>query len=580
MKVPAAAQEVDLQPGTEENIASCSSSINQHDYWNLPAEKVNRVIQTEMSFAKHDTCVSTRYLEPDDGSTENNVLRAVSRVSVMQEIPEPVIPLEWENTAHFQNDWIDKIYEHQSDLLPADKIATDKDLRTWFAYYYNEETPNLSKIGCRLCRDYYDKFKLASNYKSAMALPEGTLRAKKKKNTDLINEHPKTSSHLAVINKLKEEQQNQLPTIMTTVQEEEEVRHNKIYQITSNMIKTVYAEVRMNIPFQYHPYMVELLKLHGVNVGFHHYDARSATRMVDVISSSMHKTLLETLKQNNYPCSLIVDTSSSIGLFHYLSVLIQTLEKERPVVYFYKLIEVGQDSTATGLMNAFETSLYQEKIDITGFFKNNLVGFGADGASVNLGPKGGFIVKLKEFAQGRDIYSVWCMPHRLELAIKAALKENPNMNTVDEGTTALNNFYNSRSYKRKAHLRQHAIVENLDLYELHYAFRERWIMSDYTAIRAVIKGWALFVSDLESIQLEPEFERDWELAKGVEKLITCRTFVIGLHFLFDLLEGLKKFSVLAQQSAGILIGKEQFRLDLLKLIQDLKKIMGLILLHY
>lgn len=563
-----------MTPEVPVNVESCSSSIGQSEYWGLSSNKVNRIIQTEMTFANHDTCISTRDIEVNDGSVEDIVSRAVNRVTAIQEVPEPVIPLEWENTAHFQNNWINQIYEHQSDLLPADKIATDKDLRTWFVYYFNEEDPKSSKYGCRLCTEYYDKFKLASNHKSSFSLPGGTLRTTKKKNTDQINEHPKTNGHFSVIEMLKEEQKNRLPKIMTTVQETEEQRHNEINKITANMMKTVYAEVRMNTPFQYHPFMVELLKLHGVNVGYHHYDKNGAQRMSAVISSEMHKTLLEALVKNNYPCSLIIDGSTSIGLYHYLTVLLQTLENERPVVYFYRLIDVGQDSSATGLMNVFESSLSKEKIDITAYLKRNLVGFGADGASVNLGRKGGFIVKLNEFVGGREIYSVWCMPHRLELAIKAALKANPGMYIVDEAITALTNFYNSRSYKRKAHLRNHAMAENLDLYELHFAFRERWIMSDYTAIRAVIKGWALFVSDLEQIQTEPEFQKDWDIAKGILKLIKSRTFVISLHFLFDLLEGLKKFSTIAQQSAGVLIGKEQFRLDLLEFIMELKESNG------
>ena len=112
---------------------------------------------------------------------------------------------------------------------------------------------------------------------------------------------------------------------------------------------------------------------------------------------------------------------------------------------------------------------------------------------------------------GRNLYSVWCMPHRLDLATKAALKENPEINTIDDIITILTKFYNSRSYKIKAHLRAHALRENSGLCELHYAFRERWVMSDYTAVEAVVKGWQLFVSDLTDIQTESDFRSDWDI---------------------------------------------------------------------
>ena len=59
-------------------------------------------------------------------------------------------------------------------------------------------------------------------------------------------------------------------------------------------------------------------------------------------------------------------------------------------------------------------------------------------------------------------------------------------------------------------------------------------------------------------------------AKGIENQLVSRSFVLGIHFSFDLLVGLKRFSLISQKSAGILVGKEQFRLDLLAFILDLK----------
>ena len=94
-------------------------------------------------------------------------------------------------------------------------------------------------------------------------------------------------------------------------------------------------------------------------------------------------------------------------------------------------------------------------------------------------------------------------------------------------------------------------------------------MSDYTAVRAVVRGWNIFIEDLQNIQVEDDFKKDWDLAKGIENLLRSRSFVLGLHFMFDLLETLKKFSVMTQKSAGILVGKEGKRLNLLKALEDL-----------
>ena len=56
------------------------------------------------------------------------------------------------------------------------------------------------------------------------------------------------------------------------------------------------------------------------------------------------------------------------------------------------------------------------------------------------------------------------MPHRLELAVKATLKEMPDMLKVDDTISSLINFYGS--YNRRAHLRQQANKKELKLLEV------------------------------------------------------------------------------------------------------------------
>jgi hypothetical protein len=41
-------------------------------------------------------------------------------------------------------------------------------------------------------------------------------------------------------------------------------------------------------------------------------------------------------------------------------------------------------------------------------------------------------------------------------------------------------------------------------------------MSDYTAVRAVLKGWKFFNSDLQMKQDDTKFGKYWARAKGIE----------------------------------------------------------------
>ena len=71
---------------------------------------------------------------------------------------------------------------------------------------------------------------------------------------------------------------------------------------------------------------------------------------------------------------------------------------------------------ATGLFGAFERALAYLKLDQQ---PSKLIGFGCNGANFNMGDNG-----VKELIQSDRpwVVTVWCFAHRLELAIKDALK--------------------------------------------------------------------------------------------------------------------------------------------------------------
>jgi len=100
----------------------------------------------------------------------------------------------------------------------------------------------------------------------------------------------------------------------------------------------------MNIPFDSHQHIVGLQKLNGIELGFHHYERRSAVRMVESISSTMKMALLQHIKTSESTMSIIVDTSTDASQNNYLIVYIQTLESQYPRIYFYRLIRLQSET--------------------------------------------------------------------------------------------------------------------------------------------------------------------------------------------------------------------------------------------
>jgi hypothetical protein len=80
---------------------------------------------------------------------------------------------------------------------------------------------------------------------------------------------------------LKESYANTLRGILDSHQQSQTIPSNHL--VTSNMIRTVYAEVKLNIPFSLHFDLINLLKQNGFNIGVHHYERRSATRIAESI---------------------------------------------------------------------------------------------------------------------------------------------------------------------------------------------------------------------------------------------------------------------------------------------------------
>ena len=164
--------------------------------------------------------------------------------------------------------------------------------------------------------------------------------------------------------------------MFTDVQAKKDTKYSQV-EATSKMFRTVYAEIRANIPFNQHKVIVELQKTHKINLGTHYSTKEGAMGIVESISRQMHEKLLANLKTEKNPISLIMDTSDDFQKRHYLSVMFQTIEKNRPVVYFYRLIELTSDERGKGLYDALIGAL--EEDDLLNHIKTNLVGFTSDG---------------------------------------------------------------------------------------------------------------------------------------------------------------------------------------------------------
>lgn len=203
------------------------------------------------------------------------------------------------------------------------------------------------------------------------------------------------------------------------IQTREDEANEGVLKITSAMFRTVFVEIKKNIPFNTHSSIVVLQQMHGVKMGFHHYEKCGATAMMESMSSLMHKNMINHMLSKNLPFSMIIDGSTDSTESHLLIIYFQILENNVPVVCLYRLLETSSDRTAAGLFKTLKNAMLTEESDLFSYFKRNLVGYAFDGERVMSGYTGGLISHIRQITDN-PIYAVHCMAHRLHLAIQKA----------------------------------------------------------------------------------------------------------------------------------------------------------------
>ena len=394
-----------------------------------------------------------------------------------------------------------------------------------------------------------------SKYKSLLAAKEGKeFSSSLMYNIKKLREHSKTAVHVAVINYLKTTKAKTLADEFKEAERKQNDRDLGKYRATANMLRIVYTEVKLNIPLTSHQTLIQLISTTGGEVGIHHYERTSATRMAKFISDIFHQNLVNYILKSDGPWSIICDGSTDAWQNHYLVVLLQGIEENLPKVYLYRLILIGSDETAQGLLDLIVDAFGSD--GILDKMENNLIGFAADGASVNLGKKAGLGVKLQEVV-GRPLVIQHCLAHRLHLAIRNVFqskKEFKYMFHFESLLKKLYQFYYNKGHKRKAHLRE--MMEDVDeeIFTLNNILEVRWIASEKSAVDRVIRHYPVIIKHLMEVSESGGFDKKTkQSAKNIKNKLIEKNFVVLLHFLADLLGILSQSSLQFQMRYGTLI---------------------------
>lgn len=444
------------------------------------------------------------------------------------------------------------IKDNQKGLIPPKTVQKNK---VWFQYLPNSAQPAESRYRCRICSKYYDQIGLPQNQKPVLATERGQLYKDYKKNHEAISSHASSSMHLNIVSFLKGESAKRQRTEISQHEQTEEMNDSARLLITARMFRSVFVLNKLSLPYFDHKGLVTLQKLNGLDMGYHHYEHTGCTKMSLFMSDDMHDILIEYLVENQMPISIIVDDTTDLSAVHYMIVYFQTIEENRPVIYFYKLIEITSE-TGEAHFNVLISAWMNEKTAFVEYMKQNLVGFASDGHPINIGEQNGMIAYLRRWAS-KPLFAIHCMAHRLELVVSHAFSIDEDIEEmseyIDKTLNEVYSFY-GRSHKRKTHLKQTADSMKKFFYELKKIIDIRWVASDYNSMKALYSMWDILVKDLRMIAEDENFKQDTKkTANELKKRLIGKRFLLLFTLNFDIMSELSLFSLEMQKRSALLI---------------------------
>lgn len=208
-------------------------------------------------------------------------------------------------------------------------------------------------------------------------------------------------------------------------------------------------------------------------------------------------------------------------------------------IYYFVGITSVEKADAAGIVSAIDGVF--KKLDVSDY-KQKLVGFGSDGASVNTGKKNGVIAQLKK--QQPVLVGIHCHAHRLELAYKDALKKQSQHAKAEELLSSLYYFYRNSPLNRADLKRSYSVLELPTAIPTRIG-GTRWLPHWLRALENMWKGYPAIVR-YETGTSQTRKNEALGKARGILKLLLDYDLLAYAQFLTDVISTLSRLSLMLQ----------------------------------
>ena len=294
------------------------------------------------------------------------------------------------------------------------KKESEKAINTtvWLAYE-KRDRDHMASLKCSVCIQFADNIHSCRNFNPAFIEGSQNLRASS------FKDHAATDMHkraMILFHKSRSSDVAEYAPIARALSMLDPDTASKL----KRKFEIAYLICKEGLAFTKMSTLCELEEKHRVDLGAGYKNNQACAVFVDYIARAQREALAAQLAKAKY-FSIQADGSTYSGNVEdelYLVVYFDPYTQNGKVHIRNKFLTVRRPahSNAEGLYECFIRALTYAVIPD---WENKLVGFGSDGASVNIGANGlkGYLEKAVPW-----VLVFWCLAHRLELALKDFLK--------------------------------------------------------------------------------------------------------------------------------------------------------------
>jgi len=428
-------------------------------------------------------------------------------------------------------------------LCPTRKIKND-----WFQLFApwleKEDKEYGPVLSCKFC-------KAAPNVAGTSQFITGCTMFKK----DTLQKHQMSAKHISCSNIFFEGKKHVLEKVVQRVNTKlDEATHKDLsvkFSIAYTIAKTETAFTH------FEPWVLTHAK-NGVAISKTYCNEVSCAKLVATIAETIEDDLAKCIKEARY-ISILCDGGTDKGIVENEVVCVKYVSKEglgrTDFVSFVPVEHAHADGVLDAIDHAF-TNLQMSEREVT----DRLIGFTADGASVNMGVKQGVQAKLKR--RTPSLIEFWCMPHKLEIAVTKMLKDCNYVATVIE---ILDLIYKTYHFSPKSRRGLQAIAHELNL-KAHMPTRvkgTRWLPHVRRALAVLLATpkshsdedpgqYAAVLMHMEHLSATHTNAEIKGRAKKVVKEMVSLKFLTFCHFMLDVYSHLSVLSLSLQGRQTIL----------------------------